>query len=201
MPQIDGLPDDAPDALIAIEKGDIAVAQVAGEVSDHPAVKTLGEASEMADQPPLIALSAAVLIAGLALGRPQLRSAGARMLAAHLLATGIKSLVKRSVDRTRPYVLVEEGRYAARGGGTDEPRLNSFPSGHTAGAVAVAEAIARTAPRAAWPARLWAAGIAAIQVPRCAHYPSDLAAGAAIGWSADRLVRAAERAWRRRRNP
>lgn len=201
MTRIDGLPDDAPDALIAIEAGDIAVAQAAGKVGDHRAVKALGKASEMADQPPLIALSAAVLLAGLVLRRPRLSSVGARMLAAHLVATGMKSAVKRSIDRTRPYVLVEEGRYTADVGGTDEPRLNSFPSGHTAGAVAVAEAIARTAPRAAWPARLWAATIAAVQVPRCAHYPSDIAAGALVGWTADRLVRAAEAAWPARRNP
>lgn len=193
MKDIDGLPNDAPDALVAIEKADIAVAEAAGEVVGHPAVKFLGEASEMADQPPLVAASLVTIAAGLVLRRPAIAAAGLRMLAAHATATGIKAIVKRSVDRTRPHVLVDEGRYELAQGERNEPRYNSFPSGHTAGAVAVAEAIARTLPRAAWPARAWAVAIAALQIPRCAHYPSDVGAGAAIGWAGDRLVRLAER--------
>ena len=110
------------------------------------------------------------------------------MLASHLLATFIKGQVKQRVDRTRPFVIHEEGRYEV---GTQAPRdegkYNSFPSGHTAGAVAVAEALIREYPDTASPARLWAGAIALIQVPRCSHYPSDSAAGALRrykdGWS------------------
>lgn len=194
MKHIEGLPSEAPDALHTIERADIAVAEAASEVQDHPAVEALGEASEMADQPPLIALSVIVLIGGLALRRPVVAVTGARMLGAHLLATGMKTVVKSGVDRTRPHVLAEEGRYLLKEGkGSSDPRLNSFPSGHTAGAVAVAEAIARTKPALAWPARGWAAAIAVIQVPRCSHYPSDIAAGALVGVAADRIVRLAER--------
>ena len=194
MRTIDGLPANAPDAARAIEKADITVAEATGELQDNPAIDALGTASEMADQPPLIALSAAVLVAGILTRRPLLARTGARMLAAHFLATGMKSMVKHSVDRTRPHVLVEEGRYElSEGNGTDDTRLNSFPSGHTAGAVAVAEAVARSAPRFAWPARIWAASIAAIQIPRCSHYVSDIAVGAAIGMAGDRAVRMAER--------
>ncbi len=196
MKHIDGLPQNAPDALIAVEKADIAVAEAAGEVSDHPVVEALGKASEMADQPPLVAASLITLAAGLILRRPAIALAGARMLAAHAAATGIKAVVKKSVDRTRPDVLVDEGRYELAEGEHDEPRYNSFPSGHTAGAVAVAEAIARTVPRAAWPARAWALAIAALQIPRCAHYPSDVGAGAAIGVAGDRLVHLGERGLR-----
>lgn len=193
MKDIDGLPDSAPDALIAVEKADIAVAEAASEIRDHPAIEALGEASEMADQPPLIALSAGVLAAGLIFRKPAMATAGARMLAAHLIATGMKTVVKRSVDRTRPHVLADEERYEVREGRSTHPRYNSFPSGHTAGAVAVAEGLARTVPQAAWPARLWAAGIAAIQIPRCKHYVSDIAAGAVVGVVADRAVRLVER--------
>lgn len=192
MPKIDGLPPEAPDSLIAIEQADIAVAEKAGAMQDHPAIEALGEISEMADQPPLIALSVAAIAAGLVLRRPNLALAGLRMVAAHAVATAMKTAVKRRVDRTRPHVLAEEGEYVVRKGGRRESRFNSFPSGHTAGAVAVAEAVARTDPRFAWPVRAWALAIAAIQIPRCSHYPSDLAAGAAIGWSGDRAVRLVE---------
>lgn len=196
MPEINGLPPAAPEALIAVEKADIAVAEAAGKVRDAPILKVLGKASEIADQPPLAAISLATVAAGLVLRRPAIALTGLRMLAAHAAATGMKAMVKRSVDRTRPDMLVDEGQYEAGAGTRNEPRYNSFPSGHTAGAVAVAEAIARTFPRGAWPARAWAVGIAALQVPRCAHYPSDVGAGAAIGVAGDRVVRLAERALR-----
>lgn len=196
MSNIDPLPRKAPDSLRRIERADLAVAERLGAAQDHPAVKLLGKVSEMADQPPLVALSLGTVAAGLLLRRPTLALAGARMLATHAVATGLKTAVKRTVDRTRPHVLTEEGKYVVRKGHKHGSRYNSFPSGHTAGAVAVAEAIARTEPRAAWPARGWAAAIAAIQVPRGAHYPSDIAAGAAIGFAADRTVRLVEKALR-----
>lgn len=194
MLRIDRLPPGSPDALRAIERADIAVARRAGSLRDQPTVKAAGAVSEMADQPPLIALSLATLAMGLLLRRPTVALAGARMLAAHAAATGLKTAVKRSVDRTRPFVLTEEGRYVVRKARRDSARYNSFPSGHTAGAVAVAQATARTLPRAAGPARVWAAATGAIQVPRGAHFPSDVVAGAAIGLVADGLVRLGERA-------
>lgn len=197
MPKLDRLPANAPEALRRIERADLAVAERTSALKDHPVMKAVGEASEMADQPPLIALSAAALAAGLLLRRPRLALAGARMLGTHAMATGLKTALKRGIDRTRPYVLDEEGRYVVRKGRRRDTRYNSFPSGHTAGAVAVAQAIARTEPRAAGPARVWAAAIALIQVPRGAHYPSDVAAGAALGFAADGILRLAERGLRR----
>jgi membrane-associated phospholipid phosphatase len=197
MPKVKPLPKRAPDALRRIERIDLAVAKRTGALRKRPAIKLVGKASEMADQPPLIALGIGTLAAGLLLRRPRVALAGLRMLAAHGLATGMKIGVKRTVDRTRPYVLTNEGKYVVRKGDKHGSRYNSFPSGHTAGAVAVAQAIARTHPPAAMPVRGWAAAIAAIQIPRGAHYPSDVAAGAAIGFAADGLVRLAERSLRR----
>lgn len=171
-----------------IEDADLAVAEAAIPLRDKPVIRLLGEASEIADQPPMIAICAATLASGLVLRNPRLARAGARMLASHLLATGAKAVVKRSVDRTRPHVMVEENRYERGAGRRNEGKFNSFPSGHTAGALAVANALAREYPRYAIPARLAAAAIAAIQIPRCAHYPSDIAAGAAIGAGAETIV-------------
>lgn len=194
MPKVKRLPKRAPDTMRRIEKADLAVAKRTREVRKRPAVKLLGKASEMADQPPLIALGVGAVAAGLLMRRPTVALAGLRMLATHAVATGLKKAVKRTVDRTRPYVLTNEGKYLVRKGDKHGARYNSFPSGHTAGAVAVAQAIARTHPPAARPARLWAAAIAAIQVPRGSHYPSDVAVGAAIGFAADGVVRLAEKA-------
>jgi undecaprenyl-diphosphatase len=160
---------------------------------DGLALRLAGRASELADQPPLIALSIATLAGGLALRHGAVARAGARMLASHLLATGAKTVLKGAINRTRPARAVKEGHRLEKGDGADDSSLNSFPSGHTAGAVAVAEAIAAELPRAALPARLAAAGVGLVQPHRGKHYLSDVAAGAMIGWVAARAVDAA---WR-----
>ncbi|MFS0773578.1 phosphatase PAP2 family protein [Sphingomonas sp. 1P08PE] len=161
---------------------------------DGALVRVAGKASEVADQPPLIALSAATILLGAVLRRPAVARSGVRMLASHLLATGVKTILKNAVDRTRPARAVKTGYRAGKGTGADDPSLNSFPSGHTAGAVAVAQAVASENRLAALPLQAAALGVAALQPSRGKHYLSDVIAGAAIGWAAERVARAAIRA-------
>ena len=176
-----------------VERADVAVAEATGPARGSIVVRLLGSISEVADQPPLIALSAATMMTGLFARNARLANVGGRMLAAELVATGIKSAIKHRVDRTRPHVLLDGGAYAMERGESDASADNSFPSGHTAGAVAVARSIARTYPDRATAAYGAAAAAAIIQVPRAKHYPSDVAAGVAIGLAADWLVMGAER--------
>lgn len=164
-----------------------------------PPVKALSVVSELGDQPQMLALSGAVLAWGVIGGRPELRRAGMRMIASHLLATGIKNLVKRNVDRTRPFAATD-GADHPRPGRSESKEETSFPSGHSAGAVAVAQAFAREVPRHRGKALAGAGIIAAAQVPRCAHYPTDVGAGLAIGWLSEAMVDAAWRWWRRPRS-
>jgi membrane-associated phospholipid phosphatase len=181
----------------AVERADVAVAQAASEVRDAPLVKVIGALAEVGDQPPMLALSGLALAAGLWRRDRRLIRAGVRMLAAELVATAVKDVVKRSVSRTRPDMMIEEGRYEMKRGGPYEGKWNSFPSGHTAGAVAVSRALAREYPEARLPAYTAAATIAAAQVPACNHYPSDIGAGAAVGllseWLVDRGMRRVDR--------
>lgn len=176
-----------------IEKADKKAAKIANGLDDIQPIETLGRLSELADQPPMIALASTVLAAGLLRDDRRLARAGGRMLASHLLATGIKSILKRTIDRTRPFLLVEEGRYERGKGKHREKEFNSFPSGHTAGAVAVARAVGREYPAAATPALATATAVALVQVPRAAHYPSDVVVGYAIGWAAEVVVDAVVR--------
>lgn len=178
----------AVDDASALERADVAVAQSIAPYRHSRTVRILGWLSEIADQPPLISVCVATLGWGLLTRNPRLARAGARMLAAELLATAAKTAVKRSVDRTRPKVLVEEGRYEMHPGNRRGHPITSFPSGHTAGAVTVARAIARDYPDHAGAAYATAAAIAAIQIPRCTHYPTDIAAGAVIGIAAEAIV-------------
>ena len=171
-----------------VEEADLAVAEQAAEVRHHPVTRALGHLSDVADQPPMLTLGALVLAGGLITGQRRIAEAGGRLLASVTLATAIKTVVKRVVVRTRPHVLADGGRYeTGLLGATDGPH-SSFPSGHTADAVAAARAVVRVYPEARVPAYAAAAAIGAIQIPRCAHYPSDITAGALVGLAAEAIV-------------
>lgn len=161
---------------------------VARDLSDHPVVKVAGWLSEVADQPPTVAINLSVIAAGLVSGDGRLTRTGVRMLAAHGLATAAKAVLKHNIDRARPFLFADRDEHRPKPGERDEGPQNSFPSGHTAGAVAVARAVAREYPRAAGPAYAGAAMVAAVQVPRGTHFPIDVAVGAVIGWAAEALV-------------
>ncbi len=151
------------------------------------AMRALAPIAKATDEPPLLALGLGTLAIGAVLRRPALARSGARMVASHLLATGLKTVLKAGVDRARPNVAGERPTLR-KGHGTDDTNLNAFPSGHTAGAVAVAQSIGREAPAAAGVAQLAAGAAGAVQVARGAHYSSDVAAGAVIGWLSERVA-------------
>ncbi len=115
----------------------------------------------------------------------------ARMLAADTLATWAKDFVKHRVDRTRPRSLGgAETDHRLAPGRNQAKEETSFPSGHAAGATAVACAAARAYPGAA-PLVYAAGGVLSLaQIPRCAHYPTDVGAGVAIGVAAEAAVAA-----------
>lgn len=170
------------------EEADIAVAEELGRHRRHPVIRVLGAMSEVADQAPSYAICGTVLAAGLAAGKPRLAEAGARMLASVLVAAALKSAVKASVSRTRPHKLLDEGHYDVEAGNSDDRDKHSFPSGHTAGAVAAARGWARACPDLIWPAYGTAAAIALVQVPRAKHYPADIAGGVVVGLAAEAIV-------------
>jgi membrane-associated phospholipid phosphatase len=88
-----------------------------------------------------------------------------------LVTTGLKY----AVNRPRP-----EG---------ETTRSNSsFPSGHATGAFALAAVFGHEYPKLAIPCYAVATGIALSRVYLGRHHPSDVLAGAAIGWASARLV-------------
>jgi membrane-associated phospholipid phosphatase len=182
------------------ERIDAAVSTGLMRYREYRVVRALGLASEAADQPPLLIGSLATIGAGALLRQPRLLRAGLRMLASELVATGVKAAVKHHVNRTRPQKMRKDGRYSLHTdskGSKDEGPWNSFPSGHTAGAVAVGRAVTREYPDATPVAGVAATLVALIQLPRGRHFASDVVAGAAIGAVSEALVNAAARRLRR----
>jgi len=171
-----------------ITRADLKIVNAVEPIADTLPVKTIGKASELADQPPMIAASLATLLAGLGTGRPKLARTGLRMLASHALATGFKTLVKDRIDRPRPSKVAEEGKHDVEEGDSEDGDDRSLPSGHSAGATAGARAIVREYPGAA-PVAYTASGLAMlVQIPRKAHFPSDIFVGFAMGLAAEAII-------------
>jgi undecaprenyl-diphosphatase len=185
---------DVNDAAETLQEADVAVAEAVVPFRETLPVRALSWLSELGDQPQMRILCAAVIGAGLVRRDLRLAGTGVKMLAAHQLATASKNFVKQRVDRTRPRQVVQgKGSHRMKPGRDDSKEETSFPSGHSAGAAAVAHAFAREYPE--YRAAAYGAGglIALAQIPRCAHYPTDVGAGLAIGLAAAEAVEAVSR--------
>ncbi len=98
----------------------------------------------------------------------------------------VTDLIKLTVDRVRPRALdfsevqTVLGTFTAADGlgGSD---LHSFPSGHSAVAAGLGCTLAMLQPRARWLFASVAAMACFQRIVASAHYPSDVACGAAIG--------------------
>jgi membrane-associated phospholipid phosphatase len=190
------LPPAAEENTSGLEKVDVEVTAKLASHRGDPAVKAAGKLSELGDQPPLFTLGALLLGFGVVTRREREIEAGLRMLAAEALATQLKSLVKHRFARTRPRQMLDKGEYRAEAEAPEGKHEQSFPSGHTAGAVAVAGALAAMYPKAAVPLYGVAAAVAAVQPARGAHYVADVAAGAVVGGVSALAVNAGARWFR-----
>ncbi|MDG9715366.1 phosphatase PAP2 family protein [Streptomyces sp. DH24] len=155
--------------------------------------QTLSAVEEAAEGSKLWLGAAAVMMGA---GGWQRRTSAAAGLTALALAQVISNAVcKQMVDRLRP-----PKEWIPHDEVEDRPDSSSFPSGHTAAAVAFTAAVFPSWPSAGAACAVPAALVAVERVQSGAHYPSDVAAGAAVGlvsaWLTRRLPRLALRAWR-----
>jgi membrane-associated phospholipid phosphatase len=180
-------------ALIDLDDGARALFE---PYKDSAPVRALGLLSKLGDQPELRLIAGGLIVAGTFVDNARLVRAGARMMIAHEAATLAKDLMKTEIDRTRPRSASgREEKKPKRGDHTAKERT-SFPSGHSAGAMAAARAFSREFPEHGAKAMGAAAFVAASQVPRSAHYPTDVAAGVAIGLAVEAVTNAAWKATR-----
>ncbi|MFC9219802.1 phosphatase PAP2 family protein [Streptomyces hygroscopicus] len=118
---------------------------------------------------------------------------GRRAAAAGMAAVTVAQLVSNGVckqlaDRPRP-----PKEWFPHDEVEDRPDSSSFPSGHTAAAVAFTTAVAPAWPSVGVLCAVPAAMVAIERVQSGAHYPSDVAAGTAIGLASAWLTRHAPR--------
>jgi membrane-associated phospholipid phosphatase len=172
-----------------VERHDRAIAEKVAVEEQSTKGRWIGQFAELGDQPPMQILSGAVVAAGAMRGDRKLLRAGLRMLGAHSIATLAKAFVKDNVDRTRPGEAIDHRNYRLAPGRSDEHRLQSMPSGHSAGVVAVAAGAIADYPGVSAPAAAGAAALVAAQLPSRNHYLSDVAVGSAIGLIAFGLMR------------
>ena len=103
----------------------------------------------------------------------------------------------------RPEAREGEDDHRVKSGVSASHDATSFPSGHSAGALAVGAAFGRAFPEHKAVAVGSATAIALLQVPRRSHYLSDVIVGSAIGLVCegvvDRLIRGFGLSGRRRR--
>ncbi|GHJ96756.1 phosphatase PAP2 family protein [Streptomyces sp. NE5-10] len=154
---------------------------------ESPAARRLLPAVEEAAEHTKLWWAAALLMAA-AGGRRGRKAAAAGVLAmavAEVLSNGV---AKQLVERRRP---PEE--WIPHDGVADRPDSSSFPSGHTAAAIALTAAVAPSWPWAGAACAVPGVLVAVERVHSGAHYPSDVAAGAVIGGAAAALVRWAPR--------
>lgn len=151
-------------------------------------VKVLGKLSDIADQPQARTLCGGMIVIGLIRSDTRMVAAGVRMLLAHELATLGKGIIKHKVDRTRPRSATGKEEEKPEAGDSRDKEESSFPSGHSAGAMAIACAYGAVYPQHRAVALIAGSSVALAQIPRCAHYPTDVGAGVAIGVAADGIV-------------
>ena len=129
------------------------------------------------------ALWIALALAGWGFRRVKLAAVWQVVLAAALALVLATCVIKPLVERDRPHMQDAAVRVVG-----PLPETSSFPSGHAAAAFAAAVALAR-----AWPGGtlVWwclATVMALSRVYAGAHFPTDILAGAILGWLAGRLV-------------
>ena len=186
-------------AAKVVVEADRDVTHRAATERGHPLTKALGSLSEVADQPPLIALAIGTALLDAVLRKPVMVRSGTRMLAAELIATGIKSVIKpyrphssQKGDRERQPSLLARRQSRSRG--------KQFPV-RPYGGRSCGRAGGGAGSPAFGAARLWGCNCSRrVQIPRGKHYVLDVIADSAIGYIADAgaalLLRAGGRAWR-----
>lgn len=138
-----------------------------------------GAFSKISETARPFSITAPVLVYGIGLieNNKNLKDKGLMMGASFIMATGISTTMKYSINRPRPYDTYPDIEKVSVGGSP------SFPSGHTSDAFSNATSLSLAFPK--WyvivPSYTYAAAVGYSRMHLGVHYPSDVVAGAIIG--------------------
>jgi membrane-associated phospholipid phosphatase len=124
-----------------------------------------------------LSLVASVILSA-AYGRRGRRAAASGLVSLVATSTVVNAVVKLIGRRRRPDRAAADVPVARQ---VPMPSSRSFPSGHTAAAVAFASGVGRVMPVAALPLHVLAAMVGYSRVHTGVHYPGDVLAGAVLG--------------------
>jgi Membrane-associated phospholipid phosphatase len=120
---------------------------------------------------------AVMLGVGLLDGDSALKQKAIYMGESVITAAVITTIMKKAINRPRPFVTYPDIEKLASGGS------GSFPSGHTSDAFSFATSLSLAYPK--WyvitPSFLWAGAVGYSRMDLGVHYPSDVLAGALVG--------------------
>jgi undecaprenyl-diphosphatase len=165
----------------AIRQTDRTVAKRLAARTPPALHRALSAVEEAAESTKLWCGAAAVMaVTGGWRGRKAAAAGLAAVTVAQLVSNGV---CKQLADRPRP-----PKQWFPHDETEDRPDSSSFPSGHTAAATAFTAAVALTWPTAGALCLVPAVMVAVERVQSGAHYPSDVAAGAAVGLASAWLI-------------
>jgi membrane-associated phospholipid phosphatase len=166
-----------PESLLAeIERIDLAVYAAVASTPTPQLDGAMRRLSNAANYSRLsIAASAILALSG---GRRGRRAAASGLASVAVTATIVNVVIKPFGRRARPDRAAEDVPVERQ---VRMPASRSFPSGHTAAAVAFASGVGRVLPVAGVPLHALATLVAYSRVHTGVHYPGDVLAGALLG--------------------
>ncbi|WP_304608922.1 phosphatase PAP2 family protein [Mucilaginibacter sp. 14171R-50] len=136
-----------------------------------------------------VGVPVALLAGGIISNDKQMRQNSAYVASSTAISVGVMLLLKHLIKRPRPFVQNINIVPVYMAGGT------SFPSGHTSTAFSTAMSLSNAYPK--WyviaPSFLWAGSVGYSRMYLGVHYPTDVAAGAALGTGTALLLQPVKR--------
>ena len=138
-----------------------------------------------------IGVGLVIMVYGWKSGRRDWRRAGMAIAIATAVAGVAAITVRAATGRTRPSNKIEQGWFGPYHNGqwaAFRHSYSSFPSGHTATAVAFAASLTYVARRWGWLSLFWMMGVGWSRICLESHYFSDVIAGSIFGFVTAWLV-------------
>ena len=149
--------------------------------------------NRLGDGETLVLISIGLFLTGYVWKRDAFRQAGIDSLVAHAIAGIAVQIPKHLIGRPRPrYTHHDAFEY----GPSIQSGLDAFPSGHATASFAVAAVLARYFPRMAW---VWygaASFVGLSRFLRGSHFPTDVVAGAVLGFLVGYVCARPYKEWR-----